>query len=390
MMPAGAAKKESLGNDLTIVEYKGPTPPMLVQANPTGAETFNFMNQLKEEFQQIYGAYGVSRGEPPAGVTAGIALQWLSEQESERYNEQVLKWNEAVRQLVIMTISVCGTYYDDSDQRMIRVLGKNQSWMSEFFDASNLSKDYDVRVQNTSSQAESKAFKKLSITELAKQFPDIVTPEQVLDAFDLANDEKFVNAATTNLRTAEAENERLLSDKYQEAEVDISDDHVMHWQTHIKKLQEWAVKYSTQAEMREHLIDHVRAHEMFMVEFAQKNPQFGQALGTLPGFPLYFSVPTPEEEPTPEPQEKIKTGADLLAEVEQEQSMSTRPGAGAQGGASAPIKTGADLLAEVEAEQQLVNQPPPSMENQLPGENIQQGGERNMPPVPNIPVTRSV
>ena len=56
-----------------------------------------------------------------------MALQFLSEQESERHNEDVLKFNEWIKQVARKTIAVAGDYYDPSDKRMIRVIGKTTS-----------------------------------------------------------------------------------------------------------------------------------------------------------------------------------------------------------------------------------------------------------------------
>ena len=107
-VPAGSVALDRLGNDITIAQYKGPTPPSLAVPPSIPADLFKFRDALKEEFQQISGVFGVSRGEPPAGIKAGVALQFLSEQESERYNELVLKWNEVIRQGAEMTIAEIG------------------------------------------------------------------------------------------------------------------------------------------------------------------------------------------------------------------------------------------------------------------------------------------
>ena len=67
VMPRGACKIESLGNDNTIVQYQGPTPPQMIQTQPNPPEAYNFRNMLREEMGQIYGIQGVSRGTPPKG-----------------------------------------------------------------------------------------------------------------------------------------------------------------------------------------------------------------------------------------------------------------------------------------------------------------------------------
>ena len=296
MVPAGAVKLDQLGNDITMVQYKGPVAPVLVQANPTPSEIFAFRDKLKEEFQQIAGVFGVSRGEPPPGIKAGVALQFLSEQESERFNELVLKWNEFIRQTAIQTLAVAGDYYEASDERMIRVVGNNNAWMSQFFDVAHLSKDYDVRIQNSSALPSSKAARMQTLLDLNQQFPEQMPGAQVLDLLDLGQSEKFIDIATESIRSAEAENEKLLDEEGLEDQFtpEEYEDHIQHWKVHVRQTQNYAFKYMTPQTSQQRLKDHIIVHEMMMYERGKKNPAYGQLLQTDPAlqlFPIFFVPP---------------------------------------------------------------------------------------------------
>lgn len=291
MVPAGSVALDKLGNDVTIVQYKGPQPPALAVAQVTPPEVYNFRQMLKEEFQQIAGVFGVSRGEPPPGVKAGVALQFLSEQESERYNELVLKWNELIRGIAEMTLSVAHDFYDESDDRMIRVLGKNNEYMTQFFKAADLNHDYDIRIQNSSALPKSVAARTQTLLDLNQQFPNEFTAEQVIDMLDLAQSDKFVEAATVSVRTAEAETERLLEVSREEAsglEPQEFENHLTHWKIHTKQIQEFSFKYKTPKDKQANLIDHVLVHEMFMIEQAKINAKFAQMLSDLELFPMFY------------------------------------------------------------------------------------------------------
>ena len=303
MMPKGAARLEQLGNDITIVQYQGPTPPQLVQSNPVAPVLFKYREDLKEEFQQISGVFGVSRGEPPAGVKAGVALQFLNEQESERANIQILKWNEFVRQVAIMTIAVAGDYYDTTDERMVRVLGKNNEWMTEFFDASNLSKDYDIRIQNSSALPQSKAARTQTILDLSERFPDMLPNERVLDMLDLAQSDKFVDEITVAVRSAEAEDEIIMRGD-STAGVKEWEDHLAHWKVHVKTLQQFSTKEQTPLNIQKRLMDHIKVHEMWMDQKMKTNPALADALAKETLFPLFFKqevAPPADSAPPAEP-----------------------------------------------------------------------------------------
>lgn len=300
MVPAGSVRLDSLGNDITLVQYKGPQQPVLVQANSTPSDVFQFREQVKQELGQLSGVFQVSRGEVPPGIKAGVALQFLSEQESERHNEDVLKFNEWIKQVARKTIAVAGDYYDPSDKRMIRVIGKNNQWMTVFFDPLNLSKSYDIRIQNASALPQSKAARMQTLLDLNQQFPALVTPEMVLDMLDMAQNDKFVDLTTVAVRAAQAENEMITQGD--DVQVEEHEDHFQHWANHAPVVQEISFKTQTPKKVQEKFRKHIQAHEMMLIEKAKRNPAIMQKLQTLNNFPMFF---TPEEyvekDPSPEP-----------------------------------------------------------------------------------------
>lgn len=310
MVPAGSVALDRLGNDMTIVQYKGPTPPVLATAPTVPADVFSFREKLKEEFQQISGVFGVSRGEPPPGIKAGVALQFLAEQESERYNELVLKYNDLIVGIAQMTLAVCGDYYDESDERMIRVIGKNNEWMTKFFDVAYLEKDYDVRVQNSSALPRSVAARTQTLLDLNERFPNQFTGEQVIDLLDLAQSEKFIDAATVAVRAAQAENEELLKLGPEMVAEELLapreyENHIIHWREHTRAVQEYSFKFQTPPEAQDRLINHIRATEMLMIDQAAKNPLFEQELAKLPLFPMFFTATPPAPAAPMMPEEMV-------------------------------------------------------------------------------------
>jgi hypothetical protein len=360
MVPAGSVALDRLGNDMTIVQYKGPQPPVLATAATVPGDVFSFREKLKEEFQQISGVFGVSRGEPPPGIKAGVALQFLSEQESERYNELVLKYNDLIVGIAQMTLAVAGDYYDESDERMIRVIGKNNEWMTKFFDVANLEKDYDVRVQNSSALPRSVAARTQTLLDLNERFPNQFTGEQVIDLLDLAQADKFIDAATVAVRAAQAENEELLKvgkDSIPEDQLAPREyeNHILHWREHTRAVQEYSFKYQTPSEAQDRLINHIRATEMLMVDQAARNPAFEAELGKLPMFPMFFTASPPA--PAPMPVEAMPIGQDAMgAAIAQPPGLPVNPALGGEA-------------------QALAQEPMPPVEAQLaPGGAIQPTG----------------
>jgi len=293
MMPAGSAKIESLGNDITIVQYKGPIAPQLVQMNPTAPEMFSFREKLKEEMQQVYGIYGVSRGEPPPGIKAGVALQFLAEQESERQNEDVLRYNDWLKDVAELTIAVAADFYSKDEKRMIRIMGQDKAWTTTAFDPKHLSKAYDIRVQNSSALPQSKAARIQTLLDLREAAPNSITEERLLDLLDFGQEKKFMDQATASVRAAEAENEALLNPESPLpcAEPQEYEDHIQHWQMHAIRVRSWDFKNRIPAEVQKLMVEHIQAHEYLMAKKAMKEPEFKAQLATLKGFPMFFVMP---------------------------------------------------------------------------------------------------
>ena len=286
VMPRGACKIESLGNDNTIVQYQGPTPPVMLQTQPNPPEAYSFRNSLRDEMGQIYGVQGVSRGTPPQGITAGVALQFLNEQEQERATTDVAKHNTLIQNIAKKTIAVAGDYYQVDDGRMLRIVGKDNKYAIRHFDSANLSKNYDVRMQVGSALPESKAGKIQRIVEIMQMKPDLLSNERWVDLLELGNTDKMNTLITAAVKAAESENEDMMAGKPVMDPQDY-EDHIVHWKTHVKAIQSRTFKEECPPHYREKVLEHIALHEFVMVEKAQANPAFEAKLAELPLFPIF-------------------------------------------------------------------------------------------------------
>lgn len=317
VMPKGACKLESLGNDNTIVQYQGPVAPQLLQVAPNPPEAYAFRDKLKEEMEMISGVHGTSRGQPPEGITAGVALQFLNEQETERASTEISKANQFIQQVAQMTLAVAGDFYEPDDGRMLRIVGKNNKFMIRHFDAANLEKTYDIRVQNGNALAETKAGKNQRIIETIQYKPDALSGEQVIELLELGNADKMVNLITVALQNAESENEDILEGRFAAPPEDF-EDHIVHWRSHVKAVQSRSFKEEVPVEHRNKMIDHIAIHEFLMTEKAKENPTFQAKLAQLELFPLFWHegfVPKSKEQQEAEVQGQTNRGEEVTGMI---------------------------------------------------------------------------
>lgn len=292
MMPKGACKIEQLGNGRTIVQYQGGVPPQLVQMNPTSPTSLALRDSIMNEIGTIFGVHQVSRGDPPKGITAAVALQFLNDQETERSISDIAKHNKLVVEIARISVSVAGDYYNPEDGRLLRILGKNNKHMVVALDTAALNKDYDFRLQNSTALPHSKAARMERIIQTMQYAPDLFTPDRWAELLEFGATEKMHTLITEAIGAAESEEEDMLNgqpvNEPQEWE-----DHLVHLRSHYKKMQSRTFKEDVPVQLREMFIEHVKVTEMLAEERALKNPLFASKLAQIEQYPMFWEAPVP-------------------------------------------------------------------------------------------------
>lgn len=346
MVPKGAAKLQQLHNNVGIVEFTGPVPPTIATPSVIAPELMNLRNELKQDLQQIQGISGVGRGEPPPGIKAGVALQFLNEMENERMNSFFAKYNDFKRKLAQKTLAVCGQFYEEEDERTIAVFGKNNEYTRLDFEMERVSGSFSVTIQNANAISETKASQIQNIFDIRKEFPGLMSDEQVAEMLDIGQSEKYLSEASAAVRAAEWENDEMLNSKDVVAEE--YELHIFHWMNHVTEIQKPGFK-SLPEKVKETFKTHILTHEMHMDTIARKNPTYVQQLAQLRQFPLFYTpdnlAPNPIEEPILDPMaepgaadqdvraDQIKQDVELQADAEIQKNMGlAAPELGQNGG----------------------------------------------------------
>ena len=291
MMPKGAASIKSLGNDYTVVQFQGPVAPQLVKTNPTPSQVFDFRKMLIEEMQQLAKIGGVAAGDPPPGVTAGIALRFLADKQEASFNDQIVKWQQYIIDMAELTLLMIGCYYHEDDKRKLQIVGTNTGLDGQIMDFNPevFKQRYNVRIKNSSALPESKAARVQTVIDLREIAPNKFTEEMVLEALDLGQGDKLRDQATVNLNAAEYEN-NLFRESKKVTAPKAWEDHIVHYKQHIMLLQDPIYDRMSKKE-QEAIKDHMLAHEMFIYRLSKRNPLIQeQVLIQLPQYPLFLKV----------------------------------------------------------------------------------------------------
>jgi hypothetical protein len=290
MIPRGSKiKRESIGNDISVVEYDGVTPPKIEVPPAMSQEIVQLRNELRQDLQTILGTSDSSRGNPPPNVRSALALQALDEQEEQRSNSGVAKHSSLIRDTIKMALATAAAYYEKDDKRMIPIIGKDNALLLKEFDISMLSKDFDIRVSSNTGLPSGKSTRTQTLIELKQAFPTALKDEMVLDMLQIADSDKYFDKTTVAIKAASAENEALLSGE------DIADpvmyeNTLVHWSSHTLEMQSRGYKSSLPEEVRQKFELHLGATELLMMKAARRNSAFALELAKLPSFPLFLEL----------------------------------------------------------------------------------------------------
>jgi hypothetical protein len=271
MMPKGSAKVSSLNNELTIVEYTGPVPPKLETPRATNPQSFDFQDRIEDKITRLSRTSDISRGEPPAGVTANSALRFLDEQESRMIAPMEKKRKRRVIEVSKMMLSRMKQFYSQDDGRMVRILGKDNSYMIKSFENADFNKIYDVKIQNSSSLPDTKTGKISTIVDL-----NIAT--QTDPVFKVTSANTIV--------------EQMLNGE-EIPEPQVSDNFMVHYSIIDRAMQAFSFKTGVDDETRDVFELYMKTLEGLMWERAKKNAKFAMQLSDLDNYPMFFTIEQP-------------------------------------------------------------------------------------------------
>lgn len=317
VMPKGACDISSINNELTIIQYTGPVPPQLVTKNPTPPQNFQFQEAIEGKITKQSNVYDISRGEVPSGVTANSALRFLDEQESQAIMIQQTKQKRFVIDTYRMMMSLMAQYYQPTDGRTARILGKGNEYLIKSMKDADFSRIYDVRLQNTSALPDTKAGKIAAMVDLnaMTQTDPIFKKEEVVEMLDLGNDDYFKDRVTVSTNAARTALDRLLQGE-EVVEPKPWDDLLIHYGIFLQEMQSADFKQRVDQETQSRLGIYLMTLEGLMYDKATKNMKFLSQLMQEDCYPIFFKPEMPlaqlqmamQQPPQPLQPQPVNTG----------------------------------------------------------------------------------
>ncbi len=336
----GTYNISQLTNEATVVEFSEDFAPQLASYNPVSDQLFRWYDKLEEIYNKVSGQFTLSTGQAPSGVRAAKALRLIEEQEDKRAYRMAIKYNN----IVIVddarkTLAVAADYYEDSDKRVARIVGKNNEFRARQFKVADISGDKDIRIENATSLSQSPAARIEEITEIAnlRLPPDsVISREQFIKLSNLGALEELKDVSTRSFSTAKAENDDFRKG-LPVAPPTPEEDLIVHWRTHVQEMQGRDFK-NLPIERRNAAYEHLYTTEYLMWEKAfgilhpltmqpviMPNVVFQQKLMMeCQQWPVRFQIPAPGSLPPP-PMMSQPQGGMAPQEAPVEQDMQQMP-----------------------------------------------------------------
>lgn len=151
---AAEALNDQSGEVLEYNVVPNAPPPSALQIPNIPSYAYEEEQALDRMFNDISGINEVSKGQSPGqGITAGIALQWLSEQDSTRIGVMSRRNELALAELFGLVLRYVGEYY--KTPRLLKIAGQNNGYQVKSFVGTDLQDNHDVTVIEGSTLPES-------------------------------------------------------------------------------------------------------------------------------------------------------------------------------------------------------------------------------------------
>lgn len=302
---------ERMDGGITVWEWKGNIKPTIETPSTNTTSIFKFREDLKRNILEMGMQTPMTRGDTPnAQLDSFIALQHFEDQRVQLASADIKGHIRAIEDLYRLMMMIAKDKMEPNDDRLIKIVGRNNKMNLKYFTPENLGKVYDVKITTTGNLANSKAARTQLIMTIKREFPEMMSNEVFVDMLGLTSSEKFQNAITVSVNSAEAENEDMFNGEHV-LPPERFEDLIVHWDTHRIPLQSQEYKLAP-PRIKQLFELHVTATEKLMFEQAAESETFAARLAQLRQFPIFFS-PSPNNEGEEEVEQMEEVAAPALA-----------------------------------------------------------------------------
>lgn len=182
-------------------------------------------DRVNSDMEEISGAYEASRGQAPAGVTAGTAINFLQEKNNQFYTPQYKSIEQGYERLAQQTVGLFVQYVDLP--RKIKTVGADGAFDTMLLSGSDVKNGTDIRVEQGSSIGESQAAKEARVMDMFSV--GIIPQDMALKLLEVGGAQKILDIISVAEKKAQRENIKMKNLKAEDLEA-----HRQQWELEMQ------------------------------------------------------------------------------------------------------------------------------------------------------------
>lgn len=186
MLPTGSSIQQIAGEPSQMIRWTpsgtGGAKPEVVTQNPVPDALLKWKEMIEKDFEELGGTYDAMKGQVPSGVSAGYAIQLLTERSYGRFAPVFANWERGWVGLYSTLIKLARVYF--TEERIRKIRGDSGQWEIQKFKGSDLQGSVDIRVEGGSARPRSKLAEQAMVESMANI--GVINPQDPRQQFQIA------------------------------------------------------------------------------------------------------------------------------------------------------------------------------------------------------------
>lgn len=190
-----------------VIAYRpGTPPPTPLPLQPLPDYVVRTQETILMDFEDVSGQHEVSKGQTPAGVTAGTALAFLKETDDNYLTPQYQNIEDAFERIARQTLVLFQQYVDVG--RKLKTVGADGAFDSALLSGADIAGATDIRVEPGSSIGQSMAAKRAAVMDMFS-VGILQDPNQALRLLEVGGAQKVLDTISVAEKKAQRENTKI-------------------------------------------------------------------------------------------------------------------------------------------------------------------------------------
>jgi hypothetical protein len=251
------------GDQITYSPLASAKPERL-DGKPPHPVLINWINQIDKDFEELAATFDILRGEKPAGVRAGYALQVLTERALARYAPLYREWENSWEDWNRKQLEIFRT--NATEARIAVMKTKTSDWEVEEFNASALQGDVSISVEAGTGAPKSQLLERLYVKEVLQLgLINVNDPREKMLVLEKYGMKHLATVLDRDMKDAYEEEDLFVKTGSPAALRfnDMLDNHIVHFAIHRDFIKGDKFKQLNDV-MRQAILQHARKHFMML------------------------------------------------------------------------------------------------------------------------------